>query len=162
MKKTPTDLRPYFVCAVLFFCTLILFSRAVPHDFLAWTIPITSRKTAMCRQAQLGRNSLGVHFDRCWQLASVHLAFAYARLADLRKQPARPSRDKFFFARAQRRARVFCVAKTHRRVLAERRERRAVRVASAARRIRRVDRRTQGRLERIFFLPDASGVCPLG
>ena len=34
MKKSPIDLRLYFVCAVLFFGTLILFSRAVPHDFL--------------------------------------------------------------------------------------------------------------------------------
>jgi tetratricopeptide (TPR) repeat protein len=34
MKKTPTDLRRYLVCAILFFGTLILFSRVVRHDFI--------------------------------------------------------------------------------------------------------------------------------
>jgi tetratricopeptide (TPR) repeat protein len=34
MKKPPPGLRVFLVCLGLFFCTLLLFSRAVPHDFL--------------------------------------------------------------------------------------------------------------------------------
>ena len=108
---------------------------------------------------------MGVHDVAREQLASAHMAFAHGRLRNVPPESSRPSPRQHPLSRGERGAAFHAdleadqpsrrrFGSAGRRVVAGRVCHRAVCVASPARRIRRVDFRTQGRIKRLLCVAD--------
>src|SRR5436853_371957 len=101
---------------------------------------------------------MGVHHAFRRQLASAHLAFVDGGRASFWARCMGAASHERISARAQRGVTVSAVAAAYRETMAERSRRRVVCVASDARRIRRLDRGTEGRAQHLFWIPGAPRV----
>ena len=96
------------------------------------------------------------------QLASAHLVVTHAGLRIVRPQRRRPSFCQPVASRGKRGSAVWAAASIDEPVAAQRLCRRAVCVVPGACGIRRVDFRTQGRVEHVLRAADAAGLCQSG
>src|ERR1051326_1239337 len=119
------------------------------------------RQLARSKRPEMGKHRMGLHHWPRQQLAPAHLALAHARLPALRPKPRdAPSRQRSVPHR-QHNSSFSAPESNHRRNLAQRGCGRAVRIAPAPCRIRRLGFRTKRRAECAFLFPDTHGLCEI-
>ena len=142
--------------------TLLVYWPARHFDFLNWDdLTYVSKNDHVRGGLTWNGFPLVLHPQLLEQLAPVDLALAHARLPALRVESRRAPPDQLVAPRRERQPAVSGVAAAHRRALAQRVCGGLVRAASAACRVGRLDRRTQGRAERVLLHADALGLRPL-
>ena len=151
-------LRPRFIALLLLLGTLAVYLPAAHHGFTLYDDDDYVTENPMVEK---GLTWAGVKWAFGWHACNWHPLTWLSHMADCQffgLDAGMHHSVNVLFHAANSILLLLLLVRWTNALLAQRLRRRAVRLASAARRIRRVDRRAQGRVEHVLRPADAAGL----